>query len=58
MAQDRDREPNPRTHTLDEWKRLRGTRTGTMTINGDTYTDLNEVEWRQANDHWLRPEDE
>lgn len=40
---------DPTGYTLEEWKRIRGTRTGTMTLNGVTYTDLNEVEWRQAN---------
>lgn len=49
----KSRRLDPRDHTLDEWLRLRGTRTGTFTINEVTYTDLGEVEWRRANDEWL-----
>lgn len=44
--------------TLDTWLASRGTRTGTATLNGVTYTDLNEIDWRQANDVWLTPDAE
>lgn len=44
---------DPKTVSLEEWLRAHGTRTGTFTFNGVTYTDLNEVAWRQANDEWL-----
>lgn len=33
----------------------RGTRSGTLTLNGVTYTDLNEVEWRRENNDWTTP---
>ena len=42
---------DPRKKTIREQLRnLHGTRTGTFTFNGVTYTDMNEVEWRL--DHW------
>jgi hypothetical protein len=45
---------DPTRMTLDEWLQFKGQRTGTYTFNGVTYTDLNQVEWRQANGDWLR----
>lgn len=52
------RATDPKTVGLKEWLRGRhGTRSGTFTFNRVTYTDLNEVEWRLANNEWLRPED-
>jgi hypothetical protein len=49
---------DPTQFRLKDWLRHRhGTRTGTFTFNGVTYTDLNEVTWRLANNEWLRPED-
>ena len=48
---------DPRTVTLEEWLARQGTRTGTFTINGVTYTDMNEVQWRRANDRWLTKEE-
>lgn len=38
---------------LAQWLASRGTRTGTFTFNGQTYTDMNEVEWRRANNDWV-----
>ena len=46
---------NPTELSLAQWLAGRGTRTGTFTINNVTYTDLNEVEWRQANNDWSTP---
>lgn len=47
------REDDPTATGLKEWLRSRrGTRTGTFTFNGVTYTDMNEVEWRLANNVW------
>lgn len=43
---------DPTTVTLAEWLRVRGKRTGTFTLNGETYTNLNEVDWRLANGEW------
>ncbi|MEV0564870.1 hypothetical protein [Dactylosporangium sp. NPDC050588] len=47
---------DPTKVTLEQWLASRGTRTGTFTINGVTYTDFNEVEWRRANNIWRRPQ--
>ena len=44
--------PDPRSCSLAKWRELQGTRSGTFTFNGVTYTDLNEVEWRLANNVW------
>lgn len=44
---------DPRLMTLEQWLEGKGTRTGTVTINGVTYSDLNEVEWRRANNDRL-----
>lgn len=52
LERERRGEPDPTAFTLEEWKRMHGTRTGTFTINGVRYTDLTEVEWRQANCDW------
>lgn len=51
--------PDPKSVTLADWLKINGTRTGTFTINGVKYTDMNEVEWRQANQDWTtaRPPD-
>jgi hypothetical protein len=46
---------DPRTMALDQWLASRGTSTGTFTINGVTYTDMNEVHWRRANNDWTTP---
>lgn len=45
------------TVTLVQWLAMCAgqTRTGTFTINGVRYTDLNEVVWRRANDDWTTP---
>ncbi len=53
---DPERDDDPKQFTLEEWLARHGTRTGTFTINGVRYTDLNEVEWRRANGVWLKPE--
>jgi hypothetical protein len=50
-------EPDPCKLDLQTWLAMKGTRTGTFTFNGVTYTDLNEVEWRRANNEWLQPEE-
>lgn len=44
---------DPREVPLDVWLARPGTRTGTFTFNGVTYTDMNEVEWRTANSDWV-----
>lgn len=46
---------DPTKVSLAEWLAGKGTRTGTFTIHGVKYTDLNEIEWRQANNVWLSP---
>ena len=43
----------PADFTLDQWLAMHGRRTGTFTMNGVTYTDMSEVEWRQATGQWL-----
>lgn len=43
---------DPKSVPLDVWLAAHGTRTGTFTFDGVTYTDLNEVEWRVANNEW------
>lgn len=44
---------DPTTMSLSEWLHHRpGTRTGTFTFNGVTYTNMTEVEWRRANAAW------
>jgi hypothetical protein len=50
-----DDRANPTEVTLAEWLACHGRRTGTFTINGVTYTDMNEVEWRRANADWESP---
>lgn len=47
-----DDNPDPTDHTLAQWLAMHGTRTGTFTYNGVTYTDLTEVEWRRATGIW------
>ena len=44
--------PDPRDFTLHQWLEMHGTRTGTYTFNGVTYTDMNEVDWRIAHKVW------
>lgn len=45
---------NPRDYTIREWLSISGGRRSTSwTYNGVTYTDWNEIEWREANDDWL-----
>ena len=48
--------PDPKTVTLEYWLEISGTRTGHMTFNGVEYDNLAEVEWRQANGIWRRPQ--
>lgn len=56
-ADEEHAELDPRAVSLEEWLRLHPwSRTGTFTFNGVTYTDMNEVEWRRANNDWLLPE--
>jgi hypothetical protein len=49
------RKPDPESMTLAEYLACFGTRTGTFTFNGVRYTDLSEIEWRQANSDWITP---
>lgn len=43
---------DPTQVTLEQWLSLHGRRTGAVTVNGVTYTDMNEVDWRRANAEW------
>lgn len=54
----KDERLDPTTCSLEDWLQAHGTRTGTMTINGVTYTDLNELLWRRANNCWRSPEED
>jgi len=49
-----ENKPDPLRMTLEEWKRIHGTRTGTYTYNAVKYTDMNEVDWRRVNNEWRR----
>lgn len=46
---------DPTKTPLDAWLAAHGTFSGTFTVNGVTYTNLKEVEWRRANNDWLKP---
>jgi hypothetical protein len=48
-------EPDPTTVTLEDWLRLRHADGDVHVQRRVTYTD---VEWRLANNRWLRPEPE
>ncbi len=47
--------PNPGAMSLAQYVAVMGTRTGTFTFDGVTYTNFSEVEWRQAHNSWLKP---
>ena len=52
---DKSRDADPRSISLADWLSSHGTRPGTHTFNGVTYTDMNGVDWRIANNDWTTP---